>query len=1544
MPRTARRATPRTTLAGLLSLSLVLGTWVLTAPAQAAAPAAPTDLEVASGQRAPSFSWAHVLRATDYQLQVDDDDDFSSPLPVNGTATQVTTKNNTFVPLTRLPLTTAQKPTLYWRVRAATGSEWSEWTTGPGLDTAGTAEAPTLLNPGPQVTFTAPETPLLSWKPAPGAASYIVAVAGSSEFIDATTYTTKSTSVALPASPGIGRRWWRVRAVYGSNIQSEWSLTGSFMMAQLPTPTLISPPDDTNHELQDVVLDWDPVPGASSYDLQVARNTDFTTLVVDKQKLLSSRFSPNATIGNGQYFWRVAARDMNDNLMPWSPTRSGFHRTWPQVPTLVHPVAPGVEDVPGPMYFQWEPVPHATEYELEVGSDENFSPGTFDACRVAGTTYTPGNFAVNHNTGTYQTARPHEKCRVPAGRTMYWRVKGIDRPSDIPGMYSETQAFRYEPLSITGFSPANNADVTTGIPTLSWQPVVGAQSYSVRVYANDGSEVSSATTRATSYTPSGDRPLRLTDSPFTWTVQATTAALEKSLTFSNTFTLSGTPPSTGAPALTPLTPTQSTPGITEAPRLTWEPVANAAYYQVRVGDASDGIQVWWGNRAGSLFNQPIAYPTMTDTSAHLMNPGTYDWQVQAFSSSGALLETGPEGRFTVQPIAAVTGHAVALNGQAADPNHPSGAGTPCSESTGVCQTPSTPVLTWTPDPRVSFYMVYVSTNADFSGTLETLTNTAATTGSMYFPTLANTYQTYPDSEAGKAFHWFVRPCRNEFNCGPSPVGVAGTAHHTFEKRSLAVANPTTTALGDGEVTFSWDNYLATNHAYVWPQTGERAAQEAMQYNVQVSTSESFVPSTQTLVDQTTFTSPDTLYQQGQELYWRVQAVDSKGNKLAWSAPQTFSAQSSAVAQNPLGTAGPSGTVTTSGSPTFTWQPVPFNGSYNVEVYSGTTRVHSAIDLRGTSWVPTVPLAPGEYTWRVQALNSSRKAGPWSAPNAANAAFTVAPGNVVLTSPINGAPASPVGPVLTWDATQTPQAATFRVNFAPAGSTSGGTTVTTSATSWAVPAAVAAGTYRWTVTPLDTNGVALSETQSTFTVDNSLTADEEPLIRAPGGSAVGATLEVEDPAWNRPLVTNSYEWLRNGIRISGAIGTSYTLVAADYDRQITVRVTGTRHGFSQGVTTSAAVVPGAGGGLVPSVMPWLSGTPIVSKPLILNLGTWLPQQPSSVTRVWLRDGVPINGPTGSSYTLTSHDADTEISVRLTAQLTGYQPVTVETEPVRVETLAALERPSIDAPDGARVGTSVAAIDPTWNQTDVTMTYQWRRAGIPIRDATSATYRIVAADRDKELTVAVTGNKASYPQATSVSEPVTVQSGAAAENTAAPSLSGGTKVGEIVTASPGQWSPSATSFVYQWLRNGEPIGALSRSTYALSAMDAGQSISVRVHAQVPGLEDGVATSAAVVIAKLRSSTTVTLPLTTVKASKKAKVTFTVAVPGIPAPGGTVTILDGKRVVKTVTLKAGARGTMTVTLPKLKKGTHTLKARYGGDSRATASTSKVARLKVV
>ncbi|WP_299567061.1 hypothetical protein [uncultured Sulfitobacter sp.] len=123
--------------------------------------------------------------------------------------------------------------------------------------------------------------------------------------------------------------------------------------------------------------------------------------------------------------------------------------------------------------------------------------------------------------------------------------------------------------------------------------------------------------------------------------------------------------------------------------------------------------------------------------------------------------------------------------------------------------------------------------------------------------------------------------------------------------------------------------------------------------------------------------------------------------------------------------------------------------------------------------------------------------------------------------------------------------------------------------------------------------------------------------------------------------------------------------------------------------------------------------------------------------WLRDGVAIDGATGSTYTLGQADVGAQIAV--SAQYTGSAGIT------RITTTATAPVQNVnDLPTGAvllvgtaRPGGALEAVTTTLDDADGlgSFDYQWLRDGTAIAGATGARYTVAAPDADAAIAVTV-----------------------------------------------------------------------------------------------------------------------------------------------------------------------------------------------------------------
>ncbi|WP_345752289.1 lamin tail domain-containing protein, partial [Microbacterium rhizophilus] len=77
---------------------------------------------------------------------------------------------------------------------------------------------------------------------------------------------------------------------------------------------------------------------------------------------------------------------------------------------------------------------------------------------------------------------------------------------------------------------------------------------------------------------------------------------------------------------------------------------------------------------------------------------------------------------------------------------------------------------------------------------------------------------------------------------------------------------------------------------------------------------------------------------------------------------------------------------------------------------------------------------------------------------------------------------------------------------------------------------------------------------------------------------------------------------------------------------------------------------------------------------------------------------------------------------------------------------------------------------------------------------------------------------------------------------PTVSGEARVGAVLTADAGAWTPAPATLAWQWLRDGAPIQGATAGTYTVSAADLGHALSAKVTATLDGYVTTERTSAA------------------------------------------------------------------------------------------------------
>ncbi|WP_205474310.1 carboxypeptidase regulatory-like domain-containing protein [Nocardioides sp. SYSU D00038] len=282
------------------------------------------------------------------------------------------------------------------------------------------------------------------------------------------------------------------------------------------------------------------------------------------------------------------------------------------------------------------------------------------------------------------------------------------------------------------------------------------------------------------------------------------------------------------------------------------------------------------------------------------------------------------------------------------------------------------------------------------------------------------------------------------------------------------------------------------------------------------------------------------------------------------------------------------------------------------------------------------------------------------------------------------------------------------------------------------------------------------------------------------------------------------------------------------------------GASQALTAvlAATQVPEVANTMLPTV----NGTAQVGRVLNATAGWWEPTS-ASVAWQWLADGVPIAGATAQSYAPVAADVGKRIAIRVTATREGYLPgtATSATAPVVEPGLITNNaRPVIGGL--ARVGSQLSAWPGAWSPVGVTPTYQWLAGGVEVPGATEATFVPRPVDRDKPITVRVTGVRDGYTPVSSVSEPTAATLGGVIYVAGAPTVSTNSpRVGSPVTAAAeAAFNPAEVTRDYQWLANNVPIAGATGISHTPTPSELGKVLSVRVTATRDGFSSNVASS--------------------------------------------------------------------------------------------------------
>ena len=420
---------------------------------------------------------------------------------------------------------------------------------------------------------------------------------------------------------------------------------------------------------------------------------------------------------------------------------------------------------------------------------------------------------------------------------------------------------------------------------------------------------------------------------------------------------------------------------------------------------------------------------------------------------------------------------------------------------------------------------------------------------------------------------------------------------------------------------------------------------------------------------------------------------------------------------------------------------------------------------------------------------------------------------------------------------------------------------------------------------------------TVTVQNSpATVQNSPATGQPtisGTAQVGETLTVDTSGISDvdglDSVSFSYQWLSSrDTDITGATDATHILAASDEGKTIKVRVSFTDDaGDGESLTSTATATVTARPNTPAAGALIISGTAEVGETLSADTSGIVDTDGLnnvSFSYQWIRnDGnsdTDITSETESTYILVADDEGKTIKVRVTftddagdgESLTSTATATVTARP---------NTPATGAPiisGTAQVGETLTADTSGISDVDgldsVSFSYQWLSSSdTDIAGATDATHILAASDEGRTIKVRVSftdddGYAESLTStATEAVSYATQQQTSNSPATGAATISGTTQVGETLTADTSDIADAdglnGVTFGYQWVANDgtadTDITDATASTYTLVSADEGKTIKVRVSFTDDAANEESLTSAATGAVAAAPSSYITVAVT-------------------------------------------------------------------------------------
>ncbi|HEY0387372.1 MAG TPA: hypothetical protein VGC71_02910 [Gaiellales bacterium] len=658
--------------------------------------------------------------------------------------------------------------------------------------------------------------PIFSWDPVPGAKGYQLEVSSAADFSTGSTIccgssgiggsytyaTIFSTSYVPPNTLENNTLYWRVRPVDVAGAVGQWTEGSQFTQDYDGAPPSVSnlrllAPDgsDLGGSTTDTpIVAWDPVPGASYYEVNV---TPFTGGICDwsqpsnvqwQSKTASTYWTPlgngmssskpysggpsvssdnQPLVANNSYCVRVRAnrdRTVNNNAvfgsytylgdgLSASFTFSGYPAGGSCSPSCnagylgdddsLLPIE-GSTNVQAPL-FTWNPIAGKQSYFVIVAKDPSFT--------------TIVDYAFTHAPAYAPRTSTQVRTYTDESTSFYWAVLPATGFGGLGAVGNPLLAAAHDFLKHSD-PPVQElpADTSTvdGAVQFQWDLAQGARKYRLLV-TNASGTLLDTTTSSTSFVA----PIGLPQGQISWKVEALDEN-STALTWSPVETFTHTLAAPTIPSGAGINPANGP----DVPAWQWNPVDGAAKYD---------IQVQWENPPGHLTSQ--SWQTTADawSASSMTGVGQFQWRARA-----------------LYPVSSTTNVAGDYSGwQSFNRTIPAPTGLASDLSTSST-VPTRVLTTWNPSLGAKQYKVEFSTTNSFTSTFDSATIQNAS----YAPTLTSFGSTGYTN--GGTIYWRVATVDDDNNTGSWAVSTLSLPTKTTVSSSTSAVHKGTTT----SVTFT----------------------------------------------------------------------------------------------------------------------------------------------------------------------------------------------------------------------------------------------------------------------------------------------------------------------------------------------------------------------------------------------------------------------------------------------------------------------------------------------------------------------------------------------------------------------------------------------------------------------------------------------------------------------------------------------------------------------------------------------------------------------